>query len=259
MNNIHKTAIISKNAIMGENVTIGAYSVIGDNVKIANNNIIYPSVYIDGHTDISENNKFFPYCSIGSIPQDLKYRGEKSRLIVGNNNIFREHCTANLGTEGDNMETIIGNNSLFMIGVHIAHDCIIENNVIFANQVTLGGHVYVEESAVIGGLSAVHQFCKIGSLAMVGGMSAVENDVIPYSLAIGNRAKVTGVNIIGLKRADYTKSQIREYSQAVEKIFTGGTISKEINKLRNTNNPLLKKLLIFLNKQSSRGLCKYEK
>ena len=157
------------------------------------------------------------------------------------------------------METIIGNNSLFMTGVHIAHDCVIENNVIFANQVTLGGHVYVEESAVIGGISAVHQFCKIGSLAMIGGMSAVENDVIPYSLAIGNRAKVTGVNIIGLKRADYSKNQIREYSQAVEKIFTGETISKEINKLINTDNPLIKKLLIFLNKKSSRGLCKYEK
>ena len=157
------------------------------------------------------------------------------------------------------METIIGNNSLFMTGVHIAHDCIIENNVIFANQVTLGGHVYVEESAVIGGISAVHQFCKIGSLAMIGGMSAVENDVIPYSLAIGNRAKITGVNIIGLKRADFTKSQIREYSQAVETIFTGETISKEINKLNDIDNPLIKKLLIFLNKKSSRGLCKYEK
>ena len=259
MNNIHETAIVSKNATIGENVTIGAYSVIGDNVRIGNNNIICPSVYIDGHTDISDNNKFFPFCSIGSIPQDLKYRGENSRLIIGKNNTFREHCTANLGTEGDNMETIIGNNSLFMTGVHIAHDCVIEDNVIFANQVTLGGHVYVEESAVIGGISAVHQFCRIGSLAMIGGMSAVENDVIPYSLAIGNRAKVNGVNIIGLKRADYTKTQIREYSEAVEKIFTGETISKEISKLINNDNPLIKKLLIFLNKKSSRGLCKYEK
>ena len=259
MNNIHKTAVISKNAIIGDNVSIGAYSVIGDHVKIADNNVIHSSVCINGHTDISEKNEFFPFCSIGSIPQDLKYRGEKSRLIIGSNNIFREHCTANLGTEGDNMETTIGNNSLFMTGVHIAHDCVIENNVIFANQVTLGGHVYVEESAVIGGISAVHQFCKIGSLAMIGGMSAVENDVIPYSLAIGNRAKVTGVNIIGLKRADYTKDQIREYSNAVEKIFTGETISKEINKLLKVNNPLIKKLLIFLNKKSLRGLCNYEK
>ena len=259
MSKIHKSAIISKTAIIGKNVTIGPYSIIDENVKIADNNIIHSHVLISGNTDIDESNEFFSFSSIGTIPQDLKYKGEKSKLLIGKNNVFREYCNANPGTEGDNMETIIGDSSLFMVGVHIAHDCVIENNVIFANQVTLGGHVHVEESAVIGGISAVHQFCKIGSLAMIGGMSAVENDVIPYSLAIGNRAKVTGVNIIGLKRADYTKSQIREYSQVVEKIFTGETISKEINKIINTDNPLIKKLLIFLNKKSSRGLCKYEK
>ncbi len=258
-NNIHRTAIVSKKAIIGKNVTIGAYSVIGDNVKIGNNNYIQSSVHIDGRTEIGNNNKFFPFCSIGSIPQDLKYRGENSKLIIGNDNIFREQCTVNLGTEGDNMETVIGNGSLFMIGTHIAHDCIIKNNVIFANQVTLAGHVCVEDKAVIGGISAVHQFCQIGTLAMIGGMSAVEHDVIPYGLAVGNRAKVTGVNIIGLKRANYTKSQIREYSQAVKKIFNGETISKEINNISHDNNPLIKQLLIFLNKKSLRGLCKYEK
>ena len=182
---------------------------IGDKVRIANDNVIQASVCIDGNTDIGENNQFFPYCSIGSIPQDLKFKGEDSRLIIGNNNTFREYCNANLGTEGDNMETVIGNKSLFMVGVHIAHDCVIENNVIFANQATLGGHVHVESNAVIGGLSAVHQFCRIGNLAMIGGMSAVENDVIPYALAIGNRAKITGVNIVGLKRANFTNDQIR--------------------------------------------------
>ena len=259
MSKIHKSAIISKNAIIGKNVSIGAYSVIGDNVKIADNNTIYPSVFIDGYTDIDENNKFFPYCSIGTIPQDLKYRGERSKLKIGKNNTFREHCTANLGTEGDKMETVIGNNSLFMIGVHIAHDCIIENNVIFANQVTLGGHVYVEENAVIGGVSAVHQFCKIGSLAMIGGMSAVENDVIPFSLAIGNRAKVSGINIIGLKRANYNKDHIREYSRVVDKIFTSKSISNETKNFLNTSNPLIIKLIAFINKESSRGLCKYGK
>ena len=210
MTNIHKTAIVSKNAIIGKNVTIGPYSVIGDKVKIADNNVIQSSVNIDGNTDIGENNQFFPFCSIGSIPQDLKFRGEDSKLIIGNNNIFREYCNANLGTEGDNMETIIGDKSLFMVGVHIAHDCIIENNVIFANQATLAGHVHVGSNAVIGGLSAVHQFCRIGNLAMIGGMSAVENDVIPYALAIGNRAKITGVNIVGLKRAKFSNDQIRD-------------------------------------------------
>ena len=157
------------------------------------------------------------------------------------------------------METIIGDKSLFMVGVHIAHDCVIENNVIFANQVTLGGHVHVESNAVIGGLSAVHQFCRIGNLAMIGGMSAVENDVIPYALAIGNRAKITGVNIVGLKRANFSNDQIRNYSYTVENIFTGLSISKEKEKYKNTDSPLLKELLSFLDKDSSRGICKYEK
>ena len=259
MGNIHNTAIVSKNAVIGKNVTIGPYSIIGDNVKIANDNIIHSSVIIDGHTDISENNQFFPFCSIGLIPQDLKYHGEKSKLIIGNGNTFREYCNANPGTEGDNMKTLIGNGSLFMVGVHIAHDCIIEDNVIFANQATLGGHVYVESNAVIGGISAVHQFCRIGKLAMIGGMSAVEHDVIPFSLAIGNRAKVTGINIVGLKRANYNKEQIREYSNAVEKIFTSGKISIEKENYLNTENPLIDKLLDFIKQDGIRGLCKYEK
>ena len=164
MSKIHKTAIISKNAIIGNNVTIGAYSVIDENVKIADNNVIHSSVIISGDTDISEKNNFFPFCSIGSIPQDLKYRGEKSKLIIGSNNVFREHSTANIGTEGDRNETIIGNGSLFMVGVHIAHDCVIGNEVIFANQATLGGHVVVDDKAVIGGISAVHLACYFGNL-----------------------------------------------------------------------------------------------
>ena len=136
MNKIHPTAIISEDVVIGENVSIGAYSVLSGNVKVANNNTIHPSVCISGDTDIDENNIFFPYSSIGSVPQDLKYKGEKSSLVIGKNNIFREHCTANLGTEGDNLQTIIGDSSLFMTGVHIAHDCVIGNKVIFANQVT---------------------------------------------------------------------------------------------------------------------------
>ncbi len=259
MNNFHQTAIVSKKAIIGKNVTIGAYSIIEDNVRIDDGNYIYPSVYIGGNTDIGKNNTFFPYSSIGTIPQDLKYNGEKSKLIIGSNNVFREHCTANIGTEGDNMKTIIGDSSLFMVGVHIAHDCIIGNKVIFANQTTLGGHVIVDDMAVIGGLSAIHQYCRIGKLAMIGGMSAVENDIVPFSLAIGNRAKITGINIIGLKRANYSKSQIRDYSKIVDKIFTGTSISKEKNKFESSENILVKDLIEFLAHKSSRGLCKYEK
>ena len=259
MNKIHKTAIISNKTVIGENVTIGPYCVVEDGVRIGNNNTLHSSVYVTGHTDIADGNSFFPFCSIGSIPQDLKYKGEESKLIIGNQNIFREHSTVNPGTSGDNMETIIGNSSLFMIATHIAHDCIIGDNVIMANQSTLGGHVHVDNGAVLGGISAVHQFCKIGKLAMVGGLSAVENDIIPYGLAIGNRAKVTGVNIIGLKRANYSKAIIREYANTVDKLFTGSTIASEKGKIKNNKNELTIELLAFLENNSSRGLCKYEK
>ena len=259
MSKIHNTAIIGKNTIIGSNVQIGPYCIIEDGVKIGNDNVIHSSVYISGETDIGKGNTFFPFCSIGSEPQDLKYQGEKSKLIIGDENIFREHCTANPGTSGDNMITSIGNSSLFMVGAHIAHDCIIGDKVIMANQATLGGHVNVDNFAVLGGLSAVHQFCRIGKLAMVGGLSAVENDVIPFGLALGNRAKITGVNIVGLKRANYSKSAIREYSKIVDQIFTGETITSEKQKIRSGNNNLIKELLIFLDKSSSRGLCQYGK
>ncbi len=259
MNKIHNTAIIGNNVIIGTNVIIGPYCVVEDGVKIGNDNTLHPSVYMSGETDIGNGNTFSPFCSIGSKPQDLKYKGEKSKLIIGDENIFREYCTANPGTSGDNMKTVIGNSSLFMIGAHIAHDCIIGDRVIMANQATLGGHVQVDNFAVLGGLSAIHQFCRIGKLAMVGGLSAVENDVIPFGLALGNRAKITGVNIVGLKRANYSKTTIREYSNIVDKIFTGGTITSEKDKIKNINNDLIKELLIFLDKSSSRGLCQYDK
>ena len=259
MNKIHNTAIIGKNAVIGSNVEIGPYCVVEDGVRIGNDNILYSSVYMSGDTDIGRGNTFFSFCSIGSSPQDLKYKGEKSKLVIGDKNIFREHSTANPGTSGDNMITVIGNSSLFMIGAHIAHDCIIGDKVIMANQATLGGHVKVDNFAVLGGLSAVHQFCRIGKLAMIGGLSAVENDVIPFGLAIGNRAKITGVNIVGLKRANYSKEIIREYSNIVDKIFTGETIKSEKEKIKNSNNDLLKQLLIFLDENSLRGLCQYDK
>ena len=259
MNKIHKTAVIDDNCIIGKNVTIGAYSVIEGNVKIANNNIIKSSVYIGGNTEIGESNTFFPFCSIGTVPQDLKYKGENSKLMIGNYNTFRESCTANLGTQGDNMETTIGNSSLFMTGTHIAHDCVVGDSTIFANQATLGGHVHVDDYAVLGGISAVHQFCKVGKLAMIGGMSAVEHDVIPYSLAIGNRAKITGINIIGLKRAKFTKDQIREYSKTVDKIFSGKSITEEKNNFNDNKSPLIQELIKFLKKDSVRGLCRYDR
>ena len=258
MSKIHSTAIIDNNCIIGKNVTIGAYTVIEGNVKIDDDNIIYPSVYIGGNTDIGKSNKIFSFSSIGAVPQDLKYNNEKSKLRIGEKNTIREHCTFNLGTKGGGMLTEVGNSSLFMAGVHIAHDCIVKDNTILANQVTLGGHVTVDNNAVLGGLSAVHQFCRIGSLAMIGGMTAVENDIIPYGLAIGNRAKITGVNLVGLRRANYKNEDIMEFKNAVERLLSKKNRTPVSEFQDNKKNQLINSLLDFINEDSSRGLCLYE-
>ncbi len=257
MSKIHSTAIIDKGCIIGDNVEIGAYTVIEGKVKIADNTVIHPSVYIGGNTDIGRNNEIFSFSSIGTIPQDLKYKNEDSQLHIGDNNTIREHCTFNLGTRGGGMITKTGNNSLFMTGVHIAHDCIVGDNVILANQVTLGGHVIIEDNAVLGGLSAVHQFCKIGTLAMVGGMSAVENDVIPYGLVIGNRAKLAGINLIGLRRANFDNKDIIEFKNATEKLLLKGS-KVETSQFNDSKNKLVNKLIEFMSNDTTRGLCVYE-
>ena len=258
MSEIHKTAIVDKNAIIGNNVSIGAYSVIEGNVRIGDNNTIKSSVYISGNTDIGSGNIFYPFCSIGSIPQDLKYNNEKTYLEIGNNNTFREHSTINLGTIGGGGITKIGNDSLFMIGAHIAHDCIVGDNIVMANQATLGGHVIVENKAIIGGLSGVHQFCRIGSHSMIGGLSAVENDVVPFGLVTGNRAKLLGLNIVGLRRANYSNHTIIELRDIFNKIFNSNEIKNESNLHKNTKNKLAKKLIDFIIIDSSRGLCSFK-
>ena len=258
MSKIHNTAIISKNATIGNNVSIGAYSVIEDNVKIADNNIVKSSVYISGNTEIGPGNVFYPFCSIGSLPQDLKFNNEKTYLEIGSNNTFREHSTVNLGTIGGGCITKIGSNSLFMMGAHIAHDCVVGDNIVMANQATLGGHVIVENNAIIGGLSGVHQFCRIGSLSMIGGLSAVENDVVPFGLVTGNRAKLLGLNIVGLRRANYSNQTIIEFKNIFNKIFNSNEIKSESNLYKNTNNELTKKLIDFIIVDSTRGLCSFK-
>tara|TARA_Y100000768_G_scaffold388452_1_gene384439 strand:+ start:7369 stop:8148 length:780 start_codon:yes stop_codon:yes gene_type:complete len=257
MSKIHSSAIIDKNCVIGKNVIIGPHVVIEGNVKIDDNNIIYPSVYIGGNTDIGKSNKIFSFSSIGAVPQDLKFNNEKSKLRIGEKNTIREHCTFNLGTKGGGMLTEVGNSSLFMAGVHVAHDCVIRNNIILANQVALGGHVTIDDYAVLGGLSAVHQFCRIGSLAMIGGMSAIENDIIPYGLAVGNRAKITGVNLVGLRRAKYKNEDIMEFKNAVERLLCKNDRAPVSEYQNKDNNHLINALLDFINKDSSRGLCLY--
>ena len=200
---IHSSSIISKKAKIGNNVKIGPFCNIGDFVQLEDEVELISNVFIEGNTRIGKGTKIFPFASIGTSPQDLKYKNETNSLVIGERNIIREYVTMNPGTAGGVGQTLIGNDCLFMISSHIAHDCSVGNNVIIANNVPLGGHVTIEDSVVIGGNSAVQQFTRIGRLAMIGGMTGVLKDVIPFGLSIGNRNYLQGLNLIGLRRKNY--------------------------------------------------------
>lgn len=227
--NIHSTAIIEDGAQIGNNVSIGPYCVIGPKVVLGDNVVLKSHVCIEGKTTIGEGTQVFPFASLGSQPQDLKFGGEESELIIGKNNTIREHATMNPGTEGGGMKTIVGDNGLFMMATHVAHDCVVGNNVIMANNATLGGHVHVGDYAVLGGLSAVHQFVRIGSHAVIGGMSGVENDVIPYGRVKGERAHLAGLNLVGLERRGLDKDQVKTLQKAYKQLFADeGTMDQRI-------------------------------
>ena len=254
---IHKTAIIDTNAKVSSNVEIGAYSVIGPNVEIDENTIIHSHVNISGHTKIGKKNIIYPFASIGNDPQDLKFNGEITKLIIGNQNTIREYVTINPGTVGGGNETKIGNRCLFMISSHIAHDCIVGDDVIIANNVPLGGHAIIEDNVVIGGNSAVQQFTRIGKMAMIGGMTGVLHDVIPYGLSTGNRNSLQGLNLIGLRRAKFDNKEILGLSEAYKKIFSTKNLNENISKLNGSHNdnPLVKNVIDFINKDKKRSIC----
>ena len=212
-------SVIHRNSQIGKNVKIGSFCTIGANVSIDDNCIVHNNVVIEGNVRIKNNVEIFPFVSIGSIPQDLKYRGEKTKIFIDENCKIREFVTINLGTKGGGGITKIGKNCLLMVGTHIAHDCIVGNDIIFANHSTLAGHVIIENNVVVGALSAIHQFSRIGEGAMIGGMSGVTADVIPFSTVMGNRAKLSGLNLIGLKRNNFDKSEITELRKVFKYIF----------------------------------------
>ena len=254
---IHKTAIINNNAKISESAEIGPYAVIGPNVVIEANVKIHSHVNINGNTIIGKNNQIYPFASIGDDPQDLKYNGEESKLIIGENNKIREYVTINPGTVGGGGITSIGNNCLLMISSHIAHDCKVGNGVIIANNVPLGGHVSIEDNVVIGGNSAVQQFTRIGKMAMIGGMTGVLHDVIPYGLSTGNRNSLQGLNIIGLRRAKFENKDILGLSEAYKEIFATKNINENISKLNGSfqENPLVKNIIDFIIKDKKRSIC----
>ena len=253
---IDKTAIVNKSAKIHSNVNIGPYSIIGPNVEIGENTIIQSHVSITGNTKIGKRNKIYPFVSIND-PQDLKYNGEDTSLIIGDDNKIREYVTINPGTIGGGGKTVIGNNCLFMISSHIAHDCHVGNNVIIANNVPLGGHAIIEDNVVIGGNSAVQQFTRIGKMAMIGGMTGVLHDVIPYGLSTGNRNSLQGLNLIGLRRAKFENKDILGLNEAYKEIFATKNINENISKLNGSfhENPLVKEVLEFIAKDKKRSIC----
>ena len=253
---IHKTAIIDPKAKLDSTVKVGAYSIIGPNVEIGKNTTIQSHVSIIGRTIIGNDNRFFPFSSI-NIPQDLKYNGEDTKTIIGNNNTIREYVTINPGTTGGGGITKIGNNCLFMVSAHIAHDCIVGDNVILANNVPLGGHAHIEDNVIIGGNSAVQQFTRIGRSAMIGGMCGVVRDVIPYGIAHGNRSILQGLNLIGLRRKNVSNKEIKILNEAFKEIFKNENLTENINNLNKElkKSEFVMEVVNFLEKDKKRPIC----
>ena len=254
---IHKTAIIDPKAKIHKNVSIGAYSLIGPNVEILENTTIQSHVNISGNTTIGKGNKIYPFASIGNDPQDLKYKGEETKLIIGDNNSIREYVSINPGTVGGGGETIIGNKCLFMVSSHVAHDCKIENEVIIANNVAIAGHATIGDNVIIGGNSAVQQFTRIGKMAMIGGMTGVLKDVIPYGLSLGNRNILQGINLIGLRRKDIANKDILSLQEAYKEIFKNENLTQNLNKINGIykDNILVNDVIEFINKDKKRPIC----
>jgi UDP-N-acetylglucosamine acyltransferase len=258
MSSIHPTAIIDKDATIESGVTVGAYSVVSKGVTLKSGVVLHSHVVVAGDTYIGEGTEIFPFASIGHRPQDKKFHGENTRLIVGKNNVIREHVTMNPGTEGGGGLTQVGDNNLFMVASHVAHDCIVGNHIILANNATLAGHVVVGDGAIIGGLAAIHQFVRIGAYAMIGGMSGVEKDVIPYGSVMGERANLAGLNLIGLKRRQIDKENINALRHAFKALFmaTEGTLVERAQKVDGDyEQPEVRAMTQFILSSSDRSFC----
>ena len=253
---IHQTAIVDPKSKISNKVEVGPYCVIGPEVEIDNNTKLHSHVNISGNTKIGKNNEIFPFVSIGTDPQDLKYKGEKNSIQIGNNNKLREYVNINPGTSQGGTITKIGNNNLFMVYCHVAHDCNLGNNIVLANNVQVGGHVTIEDNAVVGGSCAIHQFSRIGHLSMVGGMTGVLSDVIPFGLSLGNRNNLVGLNLIGLRRAKISNEDIKILQNFYELVFINQNFRSNIENL-NTDikeNKYVKTIIDFINSDKKRPI-----
>ncbi len=255
---IHPTAIVHPDARLAEGVVIGPYSVIGEDVTIGRGTRIAPHVVIEGSTIIGEECSIYQFSSIGAPPQDKKYKGEKTRVIIGNKNVIREFVTINRGTALGTGKTVIGENNLLMAYVHIAHDCTVGNACVLANAATLGGHISIEDNAIVGGLVAIHQFVRVGRHSMIGGASAITKDVPPYCIVAGNRAALHGLNKIGLERSGFTREDMGILNKSYRILFRSGLTIKEAMKKVDEEfgaNPHVRYLIDFL-LSSSRGITR---
>jgi UDP-N-acetylglucosamine acyltransferase len=256
---IHPTALIDSKAQLGKDVQIGPFCCVGADVVLGDDVRLISHVTIAGRTTVGAGTTIYPFASIGHPPQDLKYQGEPSQLIIGANNTIREYVTLQPGTKGDKMLTQIGDNNLFMVASHVAHDCIIGNHVLMANGATLGGHVCIEDHAIVGGLSAVHQFVRIGAHAIIGGMSGVEHDVIPYGNVKGERASLSGLNLIGLKRRGFSPATIQTLRSAYQNIFEmkDDPLAERVDAVaeKYADNEDVMQLIAFIRQDSPRSLC----
>ena len=256
--NIHPTAIVHPRAKIAEGVEIGAYSVVGEHVSVGKDTRIASHVLVEGWTTIGERNQIFPFSCIGTAPQDIGYKNEETYLIIGNDNVIRESATVHRATTKEDRVTVIGNNNFLMAYSHVAHDCKLGNHIIMANSVGLGGHITVGDYAILGGIVAVHQFVRIGAYAIIGGQSAVPQDIPPYVSASGNRAKLYGLNLVGLKRRGFSDASIANLKKAYRIIFRSGLILEEALakvKAELGDSPEAMHLMEFM-KNSKRGITR---
>jgi UDP-N-acetylglucosamine acyltransferase len=258
---IHPTALVDPAAELGCDVSIGPFCTVGPNVMLDDGVALVSHVVVDGHTRIGAGAILYPFCTVGLAPQDLKYRGEPTRCEIGAKTQVREHCTIHRGTATGRGVTSIGADCMLMAVAHVAHDCQLGHHVIVANNVVMGGHVSIADHAVIGGAAAIHQYVRIGRAAMIGGVSGVEGDVIPFGSVIGNRARLAGLNVIGLKRRGFEKAAINRLHQAFRVLFRHeGVFAQRLAETRAKfgEDPLVAEVLAFIDGESHRGLIRAE-
>ncbi|MDB2390009.1 acyl-ACP--UDP-N-acetylglucosamine O-acyltransferase [Alphaproteobacteria bacterium] len=260
--NIHPTAIISNAAVIGAGVSIGAYCVVGDNAVLGDGVKLMSHVVIDGHTSIGAGTEIYPFAVLGCAPQHTRYEGEPSTLEIGENCVIREHVTMHPGTAIDKMRTIIGNNGLFFAGAHVAHDCIVGDNVIFANNASLGGHAKIGDNVMLGGYSAVQQHCRVGNHCMLGAHSLVDSDVVPFSIAVGNRARLSGINVIGLGRRGFSSESVNALRAAFQMLFEGDDIFAsrvETTRAHFADIAEVQDMIAFIDGAGRNGICQAAK